>query len=91
MPAPVAAGKRTPIDGVFPEVEPFEAKIQVFLSAPLPAAGVSPSFDACRQYPSAKALQMILRRALDGYEIRLEDGSHGTAPRIIRLASPRVG
>ncbi len=73
--------KRIPADGVFPELEPAEPKVQVFLSAPLPATGVSPSFDALnRQYPAAKALQMILRRALDGYEIRLENGSHATAP-----------
>jgi len=62
---------------VFPEVELEEPKSQVFLSAPLPARGVSPSFDALsKQYPATKALQMILRRALDAYEARLEDGSY---------------
>ena len=87
-PAPIA-GKRIPADGVFPELEPAEPKVQVFLSAPLPAAGVSPSFDALnRQYPAAKALQMILRRALDGYETRLENGSHVTAPADYPAGAP---
>ena len=58
-----------------------EPKIQVFLSAPLPASGISKSYDALsQQYPQAKALQMVLRRALKDYEIRLDNGSHMTAP-----------
>ena len=62
---------------VFPEAEPTEPKTQVFLSAPLPASGVSVSYDSLsKQYPATKALQMILRRALDGYETRLDDGSY---------------
>ncbi|OCP23576.1 hypothetical protein BC361_20880 [Ensifer sp. LC54] len=62
---------------VFPEFEPEEPKIQVFLSAPLPARGVSASYDALtKQYSATKALQMILRRALDDYETRLDDGSY---------------
>lgn len=73
--------KRTPGDAVFPELRPAEPKMQVFLSAPLPAAGISSNFDALsRQYPSHKALQMILRRALDSYEVRLENGSYRSAP-----------
>jgi VirC2 protein len=51
-------------------------RIQVFVSAAFPQAGVSASFDAlCAKYPPAKALQMILRRAMDEYEDRLADGS----------------
>jgi hypothetical protein len=85
-PAARASSVRTaavePLSGlVFPEAEPSEPKIQVFLSAPLPAKGVSASFDVLgRQYPRTRALQMILRRALDNYEIRLEDGSYKSAP-----------
>jgi VirC2 protein len=52
-----------------------EPKHQVFLSAALPDNGFSKSFDLlCRHYPRTKALQMILRRALDNYEALLADG-----------------
>lgn len=72
---------------VFPEDLPAEPKIQVFVSAPLPASGVSASFDALsRRYPCAKTLQMILRRALDAYELRLEDGSCRTLPQAYPIA-----
>lgn len=51
-------------------------KTQVFVSAPLPAVGVSSAFEILlQQYPPNKALQMILRRALDDYEQMLADGS----------------
>ena len=54
-----------------------EPKVQVFVSAALPAEGVSGSFDLlCRQYRPKKALQMILRRALDDYEVMLGNGSY---------------
>ncbi|MBB4581566.1 hypothetical protein GGE45_003914 [Rhizobium aethiopicum] len=80
-PPATAAFKRTPADGVFPEAQQPEPKLQVFLSAPLPASGISRSYDALsRQYPQTRALQMVLRRALDDYEIRLDNGSHVTAP-----------
>jgi hypothetical protein len=57
------------------------ARIQVFVSANVPAPGVSASFDLLsRQYPPEKALQMILRRALDDYEDRLADGTFQNLP-----------
>jgi len=56
-------------------------KMQVFLFAPLPAPGVSTIFEAlCRQYSPQKALQMILRRALDDYEELLESGAFQKTP-----------
>ncbi|WP_338091187.1 VirC2 family conjugal transfer protein [Shinella kummerowiae] len=58
-----------------------EGKIQVFLSAALPARGISKSFERlCRQYAPAKSLQMILRRALDDYEVLLENGDLDNLP-----------
>lgn len=58
-------------------------KVQVFLSAPLPASGVSATFDfLCRQYPPRKALQMILRRAFDDYERLLKTGGFIEEPEI---------
>jgi len=80
-PSAATAVKRTPADVVFPEAQQPEPKIQVFLSAPLPASGISRSYDALStQYPQAKALQMVLRRALDYYEMRIDNGSHVKAP-----------
>ncbi|MBX4971067.1 VirC2 family conjugal transfer protein [Rhizobium binae] len=56
-------------------------KVQVFLSAALPAPGVSHIFELlCQQYSPQKALQMILRKALDEYELMLESGAFQTAP-----------
>lgn len=56
-------------------VEP-DPKVQVFLSAALPTPGFSRGFDSlCEQYRPAKALQMILRRALDDYEVMLLSAS----------------
>ncbi len=56
-------------------------RVQVFVSASVPAPGVSSSFDLLsRQYPPEKALQMILRRALDDYEEKLADGTFQTLP-----------
>ncbi|MER8576691.1 VirC2 family conjugal transfer protein [Mesorhizobium sp. M1409] len=53
-----------------------DPKVQVFLSAPLPARGISATFDALSaQSRPSKALQMILRRALDDYELMLPNGS----------------
>lgn len=58
-----------------------EPATQVFLSAPVPAAGVSKSFDfLSRQYPPEKALRMVLRRALDNYELLLENGKFQEQP-----------
>lgn len=89
---PAGVVRHTPGDGVFPELKPAEAKMQVFLSAPLPAVGVSLNFDALRrQYSSQKALQMILRRALDSYEVRLENGSYRTAPTDYVPGEPASG
>lgn len=76
-PGLVTPSARVFASAVFPEDEPEEPKAQVFLSAPLPASGASASYDSLsKQYPAAKALQMILRRALDDYEARLDDGSY---------------
>ncbi|MBZ5763503.1 VirC2 family conjugal transfer protein [Rhizobium sp. VS19-DR104.2] len=51
-------------------------KIQIFLSAFVPAQGVSPIFDRLRQqYSMKKSLQMIMRRALRDYEGLLANGS----------------
>ncbi|WP_082663706.1 VirC2 family conjugal transfer protein [Sinorhizobium sp. Sb3] len=56
-------------------------KTQVFISALLPAANVSPIYETlCRQYPPQKALQMVLRRALHEYESMLEDGTFRNGP-----------
>lgn len=53
-----------------------DPKVQVFLSAALPAPGFSPGFDSlCGQYRPAKALQMILRCALDDYQVILLSAS----------------
>jgi len=74
-----------------PEPSIIEPKVQVFLSAPLPAAGICDAFDRlCRQYPANKALQMVLRRALDVYDIRLDNGSHLTAPNDYPIDNPGI-
>lgn len=53
----------------------YAEKIQVFVSAPFPAPGSSPTFEiASRHYPPRKALQMIMRRALQDYDSVLEKG-----------------
>lgn len=50
-------------------------KAQIYLSAPYPEPGLSPTFElVCRHYPRQKALQMILRRALQDYDTLLESG-----------------
>ncbi|MEL6820017.1 MAG: VirC2 family conjugal transfer protein [Pseudomonadota bacterium] len=65
-PGPVPTSRMAPIRS---------AKTQVFLSAIIPAPGVSKSFDELsRYYPATKALQMILRRAMSDYEILLANG-----------------
>lgn len=56
-------------------------KAQVFLFAYPPALGISKSYDLLsQQYPTSKALQMILRRALDNYEALLADGTFVKMP-----------
>jgi len=69
-----------------------EGKMQVFLSASLPAKRVSKSFELlCRQYPPAKSLQMILRRAMDDYEVLLENGDLDNLPETYaEAAAPEV-
>ncbi|CDX20911.1 Protein virC2 [Mesorhizobium plurifarium] len=53
-----------------------DPKVQVFVSAALPARGISATFDALSaELRPAKALQMILRRALDDYELMLSNAS----------------
>lgn len=52
-----------------------EHKVQVYVSALQPALGVSAIFDTLlTNYPSRKALQMILRKALHDYDLSLESG-----------------
>lgn len=64
----------------------YEPRVQVFLSARFPASGVSAGFDfLCKQYQPTKALQMILRRALDNYENMLSDGSFRKASDVYLL------
>ncbi|KJF65642.1 VirC2 family conjugal transfer protein [Rhizobium nepotum] len=54
---------------------PTVEKVQVYVSALQPATGVSAMFDTLlNNYPSRKALQMILRRALHDYDLGLESG-----------------
>ncbi|WP_298966877.1 VirC2 family conjugal transfer protein [uncultured Roseibium sp.] len=54
---------------------------QLFISAPLPARGVSRSFDLLSQHHHPqKALQLILKRALSEYEIHVLDGSFKSFP-----------
>lgn len=68
------------LQSLFP---PRAEKTQVFISALLPAANVSPIYETlCRQYPPQKALQMVLRRALHEYESMLEDGSFRSGPQF---------
>ncbi|WP_117195893.1 VirC2 family conjugal transfer protein [Rhizobium terrae] len=63
-------------------------KVQVFVSAFVPAPKVSPVFDIlCKQYPPQKALQMILRRALDDYEEMLTDGTFQETPSSYEIDS----
>ncbi|WP_285537832.1 VirC2 family conjugal transfer protein [Brucella sp. NBRC 12950] len=50
-------------------------KIQVYVSAELPAPGVSDTYDLVSQhYSPQKALQMILRKALQDYDFVIENG-----------------
>ncbi len=66
-------------------------KTQVFISALLPSAGVSPIFETlCRQYPPNRALQMVLRRALQEYEELLQNGSFRSAPESYPI-DPKAG
>jgi hypothetical protein len=52
---------------------------------------VSSSFDLLsRQYPPEKALQMILRRALDDHEEKLADGTFQTLPESYPLGGKTV-
>jgi len=68
-----------------------EFKTQVFLSAPLPAPGVSSSFDTLsRNYRATKALQMILRHALDDYEALLSRGAPSKRVCTYETADPPV-
>lgn len=66
-------------------------KIQVFVSAYVPAPKVSPVFDIlCKQYHAEKALQMILRRALDDYEEMLADGTFQDTPSSYTFENPET-
>ena len=65
-------------------------KTQVFLSAVIPAPGVSKSFDElARFYPAPKALQMILRRAMSDYEILLANGKFAKTTMAYPVAEGR--
>jgi hypothetical protein len=66
-----------------------EHKHQVFISAPAPAPKVSPAFDILtEQYRPAKALQMVLRRAMKHYAAMLADGTFKTAPLTYPISQP---
>lgn len=72
---PVAIAKVPP--RVMPALPHSHVKLQIFLSAYPPAPGLSKSYDMLiERYSPSKALQMILRRAMDEYEQRLTDGTH---------------
>ena len=84
MPAPVTRQKGAILSAF------TDARTQVFVSAYLPLPGVSPSFDQLSSnYPAQKALQMILRRALDDFEASLESGSIVDLPQNY-AADPRT-
>ncbi len=52
------------------------ARKQIFISARLPAAGVSWNFDLLSQHHDPKkALRLILKQALNAYEAHIRDGS----------------
>lgn len=73
------------------EGKPREAKVQVFLSAALPAEGISATFEMLtRNYTRKKSLQMILRRALDDYEVMLANGSFPEVAPFYTLSEPVV-
>jgi hypothetical protein len=56
-------------------------KVQLFLSVPIPAAGISRSFDILKQnHRPEKAVQLILRRALTQYEHKIGDGTFKSLP-----------
>lgn len=72
---PAAIAKMSP--RIMPTLPHSHVKLQIFLSAYPPAPGLSKSYDMLiERYAPAKALQMILRRAMDEYEQRLTDGTH---------------
>ncbi|MCK7615032.1 VirC2 family conjugal transfer protein [Roseibium sediminicola] len=56
--------------------------VLVTVDVPLPATGVSATFDTlCRSYSAKKALALILRKAMPEFERRLLDGKAKSAPR----------
>lgn len=64
-------------------------KEQVFLSAYVPAKGISPTFDALTGYYSErKALQMILRRAILEYEEALSNDKYQNLPQNYDIKNP---
>ncbi|MGX5805124.1 VirC2 family conjugal transfer protein [Bradyrhizobium sp. Arg314] len=77
--------------GLSKESYQADPKVQVFLSAALPARGISASFDMLTgQYRPAKVLQMILRRALDDYELLVSDGAFTKITPVYSVAEPPV-
>ncbi|MEI9425831.1 VirC2 family conjugal transfer protein [Mesorhizobium sp. Cs1299R1N1] len=86
--APLSAKKTVSLLDQSYQLDP---KIQVFLSAALPARGISTSFDMLiGRYRPAKVLQMILRRALDDYELLLRDGAFTTTTPVYCVEEPPV-
>ncbi|NEK54832.1 conjugal transfer protein VirC2 [Rhizobium leguminosarum] len=66
-----------------------DPKVQVFLSAALPARGISATFDALSaESRPARALQLILRRALDDYELMLSNGSFAEIAQAYSVEEP---
>lgn len=75
----------------FSTEEDLRPRVQTFVSALLPEPGISASYDLLRRhYAPSKALQMVLRRAFDDYEARLDDGSFARLP-LTYLPDKRAG
>jgi hypothetical protein len=74
-PKPSTTPSSFPVAAAYDYSALAEDKVQVYVSALQPAPGVSAMFDTLLiNYPSRKALQMILRRALHDYDLGLESG-----------------
>ncbi len=81
MPARIGADPDSGAGATGRSPEVAESTKQVFLSAPLPARGLSKSYDfLSKQYQREKALRMVLRRALDDYEVLLDSGQFKNQP-----------
>ena len=79
-PAP-AASSSAPPDPAPATAGAGEGTQVLTITVPTPAPGVSPSFDAVSaQQGPTRALQALIRKAMDAYEPTLLDGSFKTQP-----------